>query len=344
MTTKSNKIYNCLDIAKFFFAICVIAIHTQPSLPNSLAIFLPLADPAFFAMSGFLLFSKIYSPLSAAGQEFDALYKYRNKMIKTYLAWSIVYLPLVIYEYVIWNTGIIKGILFYIKDFFCIGGASYSGHFWFILASIYGISLVIFFRKKQYSAEKIFILSILVLSIRYIIYYTYNGTFQAPLLTMIQQLISLTIRNGRILVGFYFLALSMVVTKYNEKIPSVLVWGVCIGAFLIDRVVNGNQVIGDICLSITAISFTIGLSRIILSDHKIYIWLRRTSLIMFYSHNIFIFIWLVLLNSNNEHGYGNTCFLFTITCTFILACMVNLIHEKVDKNSPARKLLQLLSL
>lgn len=340
----NNKIYNCLDIAKFFFAVCVIAIHTQLPLPSPLGMLLPLANPAFFEMSGFLLFIKISSHISSAGQEFDALNRYRSNMIKTYLVWSIVYLPLTIYEYVIYNTGIIKGILFYVKDFFCLGGHYYSGHFWFLLSSIYGISLIIFFRKKQYSTEKIFILSILALLIQYIIYYIANGTFQAPLLTMIQQLISLTIREGQFLVGFYFLALSMIVTKYNKKISSTLLWGFCIGAFLIFAVTNCNLLLSELCLSISAICLTIGLSRITLSDHKIYIWLRRTSLIMYYSHNIIIFIWLVLLNPNNENSYGNFCFLFTITCTSILACIVNLIYEKVDKNNPARKLLQLLSL
>ncbi len=343
MTTKNNITYNGLDIAKFFFAVCVIVIHTDLPLPASLSILLPLADPVFFAISGFLLFSKLLSP--STEHEFDIFNRYCVKMIKIYLAWSIVYLPISIYEYAIWNTGIIKGVLFYIRDFFCVGGHYYSGQFWFVLSCIYGIALISFLRKKQYSVEKILIFGIFALLFYCMIDdYIIKETFQTPLLTVIQQLISLTIRNGQLFVGFYYLVLSMVATKYNKKIPSILVWGVCIGAFLIYAATDCNLLITELCLSITAICLTIGLSRITLSDHKIYIWLRRTSLIMFYSHNFIVFIWLIALNPKNTHSFGSTCFLITLICTSILACIVNLIHEKLDKNNPVRKLLQLLSL
>lgn len=62
MATQNKATYNCLDIAKFLFAICVIAIHTQLSLPASLGKLRPLADPVFFTISGFLLFVKTAPP------------------------------------------------------------------------------------------------------------------------------------------------------------------------------------------------------------------------------------------------------------------------------------------
>lgn len=266
-------------------------------------------------------------------------------MIKIYLAWNIVYLPLAIYEYVIWDTGILKGIIFFIKDLFLRGGHYYSGHFWFILSCIYGIAFIHFLRKKQFSAGKILIFGFFALLALCIIdEYIVKGTFQTPLLMSFQQLIALTLRSGQLLAGFYYLALSMAVTKYNKKIPSCLVWAICTIAFLIYAFSNCNLFINELCLSITAICLTVGLSRITLTDRKIYIWLRRTSLVMYYSHNLFIFLWLDVFNPNHSHAIGNVCFLLTFICTFILGCIINLIHEKTDKNSPAMKLLRLLSL
>lgn len=339
----TNKTYNCLDIAKFFFAICVIAIHTQLPLPESIGQLLTLANPVFFAVSGYLLFIKLTPPPShtqSVKQESDIFNQYCVKMIKIYVAWNIVYFPIAIYEYVICNTGVIKGFLFYIKDFFCIGGHYYSGHFWFVLSCIYGVVLIKFFRKKQCSYEKILIFGITALLVKCLTDYIVQETFQTTLLSVIQQLISLTIRDGQLLVGFYYLALSMAVTKYQNKISNILIGLICVGAFMIYTTANSIQLVDELCLSIFAICLTIGLSRITLADHKIYIWLRRASLVMYYSHNLFAFIWIILLRRRP----GNTCFLITLICTWILACIVNLIHEKADKDNPAKKLLRLLSL
>lgn len=346
METK-NSTYNCLDILKFFFSICVIAMHTQLPLPESIGQLQGFAVPVFFALSGYLLFIKLTPPpttthttTQSAKQESDIFNRYCLKMVKIYVAWSVVYFPIAIYEYGLWNTGIKQGFLLYIKDFFFRGGHYYSGHFWFVLSCIYGIVLIKFFRYIRCSSEIILFFGIIALLINCLIDYITRETFQTTFFTAIQQLISLTIRDGKLFVGFYYLALSMAVTKYRNKFSNILIWSICIGAFMIYTTANGIQLVDELCVSITAIFLIIGLSRISLADHKIYIWLRRASSTMYYSHNLFIFVWIILL------GYepGNTCFLITLIFTLILACIVSLIHEKTDKNNLSRKLLQLLSI
>lgn len=337
----TNRSYYCLDIAKFIFAIFVIAIHTQPSLPEPIGQLQALAVPFFFAVSAFLLFIKLTPPyIQSAEQESNIFSRYCLKMIKIYVAWNIVYLPIAIYEYVLWHTGIIKGFLLYIKDFFCRGGHYYSGQLWFLLSCIYGIILISFFRKKHASPEKILFFGIIALLILCLTDYIAQGTFQTPLFIAIQKFISLTIRDGKLLAGFYYMALSMVVIKYHHKISSLFVWTFFLATFMIYPIANNIQLAAELCMSITVTCLTIGLSRITLSDRKIYRWLRRSSLVMYYSHNLFIFIWIILL----KRKPGNNCFLITVFCTLILSCTVNLIYEKTNKNSLAKKLLRLLSL
>lgn len=65
---KINKIYSSIDITKFFFAICIVVLHTEVYrlLSDNLSFFfekciLRLAVPFFFCISGFLLGEKLHS-------------------------------------------------------------------------------------------------------------------------------------------------------------------------------------------------------------------------------------------------------------------------------------------
>lgn len=65
---KINKTYSSIDITKFFFAICIVILHTEvyKLLPGNLSLLfekcvLRLAVPFYFCISGFLLSEKLHS-------------------------------------------------------------------------------------------------------------------------------------------------------------------------------------------------------------------------------------------------------------------------------------------
>ena len=137
MRTKRNE-YKSLDLFKFIFAILVVMIHAKPLLDvsdkanwffsNS---FLNLAVPFFFITSGFLLFEKLKS-LSDDADKKTAVKKYVGHLLKLYLIWSIIWLPLKLLG---WHTsgGIGKAdLLSWIQAFFLTGKTGDA--IWYLLA------------------------------------------------------------------------------------------------------------------------------------------------------------------------------------------------------------------
>ena len=96
---------NSLDIAKFIMAIFVICLHTHPF--RSIEPF-PLfeiitnsAVPFFFMASAFLLFQKFYH----SKMDLTIIKNYIKRMIKLYVIWNIIYLPISIYGYMFVDSG-----------------------------------------------------------------------------------------------------------------------------------------------------------------------------------------------------------------------------------------------
>ena len=91
---------------KFVRAIVVVAIHTRPELSFKSTFITELfealysiAVPFFFMDSGFLLFRKIELPLNKEGKV--RIKSYLKRMCKLYLVWTIFYLPLTIYKFLV---------------------------------------------------------------------------------------------------------------------------------------------------------------------------------------------------------------------------------------------------
>ena len=100
--------YNSIDLFRFICAIFVVMIHVNPFgnanrniifkyLDFGITQYLSrLAVPFFFITSGFFLYRKtVYSSFS-----FNNSKKYIRRILKLYILWSIIYLPLTIYDIV----------------------------------------------------------------------------------------------------------------------------------------------------------------------------------------------------------------------------------------------------
>ena len=123
---RSKQLYS-IDFIKFIMAICVVAIHTHPleTVTNNVVInnlyneFVNLAVPFFFMTNGYLLFQKVNT--NDMNETFSALKNFGVKMLKLYMIWNIVYLPLSVYPYIKFKETILKSILVYVRDFLLVG-------------------------------------------------------------------------------------------------------------------------------------------------------------------------------------------------------------------------------
>lgn len=338
--------YNFLDVVRFLFAICIVALHTEPTI-SALGtgieyIYTELVNlvvPTFFIISGFFLFRK------NAEYETGNLKKYIFTMTRRYLIWCIIYLPISIYEYILWDTGLIVGCVLFFKNLFLIGGHFYSRHLWYILSSVYGGILFLILRFKKASDKKLICAAIIVFLLQqlidYIVYENINITGQMESAAEhLAQLISLTIEDGTLLAGFPYLVLSFYIVKYERKISNKTAWISLFGMLILSKItlVFGiGRFVQNTLLLLKAAFLFIGISRIHLPDSEIYSILRRTSALIFFSHRLFIFAWVYVV-SNGTENFGNACFLFTLAGTMVLSCLIHFYY----KRNPNNRLLKLL--
>ena len=131
------------DLTKLILVLMVIAIHSN-FLPLLLYPWLRLAVPMFFVISSFLFFSKNKN-LSDLEKK-KHLKHYVIRLLKLYIFWFIVLLPVTIYLRRGWfNNGIYLGILKIITNLFL--GSTFIAS-WYIAAIIIGMLFINYFSDK----------------------------------------------------------------------------------------------------------------------------------------------------------------------------------------------------
>lgn len=154
--------FNGIDLMKFLGALLVIVIHTEPlSSYNSVIDFYldyalaRVAVPFFFLTSGYLFFRKMKEPLEDGQADRQVLFRYLKRILQIYLVWSVIYLPVHLYDlYRLKDFGVesvLELLLNYPFNFLFYG--SYE-HLWYLPALIASVALV-YFLLKHLSVGKI---------------------------------------------------------------------------------------------------------------------------------------------------------------------------------------------
>lgn len=325
-----RKKYNSIDLTKWIMAIFVIAVHTHPleSIQNSFIykiyeVMITMAVPFFFMASAYLLFYKMNGSYGD-DNNIQIINKYIIKMVKLYLIWNVVYFPLAVYGYVQDGDGILKSIAMYIRGFFFVGEQFYSWPLWYLLSTIYSMSLIKILLKKRLEEKYILILSIFVFIIAQIM--TYMVESQESLngiLYLFSQFIKLSIGNGRILTGFCYISIGMCIAKYKKSID----WKISLLASVITFAISVFYPNFISTLLLYIFFFFLVLS-IKMKDKKIYYYLRKSSTIMYFTHMLFFFAWSIKLGMGQKEGVNG--FIFTFICTVITSFAICIIQKKKE--------------
>lgn len=147
--------YSGIDLAKFICSILVVTIHIPPFGLNSpingyINCYLArLAVPFFFIASSFFLFSKCQK---TPGETASIVKQYLLRIIKLYLIWSLIYLPISLVQIYESNGGFsVLAIFDFIRQTLFVGSFV---HLWYLVALV--VSIILFslllsiFRKKEY--------------------------------------------------------------------------------------------------------------------------------------------------------------------------------------------------
>jgi len=137
------------DILKFVMSLVVISLHSSVAqlfptpVDNYVLNFQNLAVPIFFVISSLLFFQKI--GYSAGGSSKD-LWVYEKRLLKLYLLWSVIMIPVTLRYHNYFDYGFL-GFAFWIKDFFFDFTFLAS---WFFGALLVGMPIVFCMRNKPW--------------------------------------------------------------------------------------------------------------------------------------------------------------------------------------------------
>lgn len=129
-------------------AFAVVAIHAPEYLfpdqrvyPEAFKIFISLAVPYFFIVSGYFMMKKIDQRCDLTSKK-QYLLKRAKTLIKLYCYWLIVYLPLSLWGYFSSSDSIYLILSEYLRSVLISGGSLYAHQLWYIY-SLSIISLII---------------------------------------------------------------------------------------------------------------------------------------------------------------------------------------------------------
>lgn len=217
--------FKTIDVFKFIFAFCVIAIHVKPEMYSGYAVKLilnqifDLAVPFFFIASGYLLASRFNEDPE---NNQTIIRKHCKKVLFLYLKWEAIYFPLSLYGMLKSDETLANTIIDFIRRLIFVGEEYNSWHLWYLLASVYAFGILIILAKKPYS-KMISVLSVLAIAALIVALYVdaIRNTDQSMLhgLNIISRgVIDNTIISSRVLLGFVYIPVGMILFTYSMNV------------------------------------------------------------------------------------------------------------------------------
>lgn len=329
----SKTKYNSIDLGKFVMALCVIAIHTFPlqncTNPVILTIYdscMEAAVPFFCLATGYLLAVRMQWPYNSQ-ESIDIVRKYLLKIIKLYLIWSAIYFPLAVHNYIVTGRPFMLSVLNYVQGLVFVGEHYNSWMLWYLLSVIYALIFILICLKCRVSPYMILATGIIILFIGAGLDAMMSPEAVLPVsLLPLQKFISLTIANGRILRGAFYIPCGMVLTR---KKPNKWICGIVFFAAFAGRCLIGSGFIKSILVAVYAVALftvTVGIK---LKNSEWYPILRKTSTVMYFTH---MYIWTAYFSIVYVHfgktNYGADSFFATTTICLILAGVYICIRDK----------------
>lgn len=327
--TASEK-YNSIDLVKFIMAIFVVSIHTRPFINYSDGKFLniygrivELAVPFFFLASGFFLAIRMKSDFNR--KKTEEIVKYQLlKVIRIYIIWTIIYTPLAIWHYVTVKIALGKAVMLYIRGFLFIGEHYNSWPLWYLLSTIYSLSLIMIVLKLPNAKRNLLIMSIVFsfISIGFSALANYEGTQLT--LVVIRKLIIYSVANGRIFTGFIYMPIGMLLAStQTSRYLDCMLFSAC---FMCNVVIE-DSIISNYLLIMSSIALFNIIKGIKLKDKKIYPVLRYMSTSIYLIH---MYIWSFYYKIFYEKvTYGMDSFIVTSVVAVILSLGYLQVKRKV---------------
>ncbi len=214
----SPKNYQSIDLMKYIAALMVIGVHTKLFMPFSQLLNFAFANVLARIAVPFFFITSAYFLKRGIEHKTNYLQHYLLSLLKGYLIWSVLYLPVGI-NWIADNYDL----PFYLYPVALIVGLFYVGtyyHLWYIPALIIAILLVHWLLKKT-NYPTLFAAAILLYGFGSL--ETYYGLITNPtLLAIVNRYMALfiTTRNG-LFYGSIFVAIGFFLWDYQDKLHKI---------------------------------------------------------------------------------------------------------------------------
>lgn len=216
-------VYNGIDLFKFIMAIFVVAIHTQPLINCTNRILLKIyssivscAVPYFFLSSGFLLAKKMSDGFDKES-DLKCITLFIRKNVKLYVLWTLLYMPLTFYGYVVSGDSFVFCVAHFFRGLF-LTGTHYNSHMlWYLLATIYAGLAIRKLLINRYSILRIVAVGAVLFVVATIMdsFMEYDAESIRSVQLLIKALFG---GRGRLLAGLFYISLGMLLAKKKVKI------------------------------------------------------------------------------------------------------------------------------
>lgn len=300
---KSRQNYNAIDLTRFICAILVIMLHVPPfGVTDSGTVYHYLnfgirqyaartAVPFFFIAAGFFLFRKT-SP-----ESFDTgiIKKYVIRVLRLYLIWTVIYLPISAYRIYESGQGILYSVARYLRDLVFAGSFT---QLWYLKGLAVAVCITAVLVQRGVRPVRIlaaaFILYMIGLFAQswygFIVPLRESAPFVWKVLKLVRMVISTT-RNG-VFDGFLFVAIGMCFAYCDISVSrrlSFILFAVSMGLLFAEVfILESNHYVRahDMYLFLVPVAFFMfcAVRQVELSDSGIFKVLRVMSSLMFYTH------------------------------------------------------------
>lgn len=318
------KQYNSIDVGKLVMSIVVVAMHTynfeychNHVIQAVIHCVMQMAVPFFFISSGFLIAQKLNGPFYD-NANIQIIKTYMIHMIRLYLIWTILYMPLTVYHCLSEGISLREMAANFAVGFVLTGEQYNSWHLWFVLASIYAAVFILIAMRLKVSIEKV----IMVGCVIFIICAVMGGleSHYREGLPIVLALFYKACKFSKIMKGMFFMPVGILLAK--KKIPTPIAWpifliGVALSAFV---ATGALKILVD---GLTSIALFNAVESIVLPDSGAFFVLRKMSTVIFFIHMYVWSIYYMLVYGTKTTGVDS------FLCTTLISIVFSLVYVKV---------------
>lgn len=322
---------NSMDACKICMSIIVVSGHCHIILsyqPSAYIDFYELLRnctvPFFFLSTGYLVARKMFN-VHTADEKHLIITKTLKKTLRLFALWTIIYLPLAIYDACTNDFPLFQDIINYFILLVTLGWHYNSWMLWYLLSSMYALIMILTLIKRNFS-----IIQCVIAGSCFYLFGQFLDTIDSIqyISDTIKDMLGIMFPNTIIFKGFLYIPLGMLLFQYNKfsKFKGGLIF--LIATLLWLTLCNSYPFLQKDVAVLASTGLFIFVNSIILNDNKIYYKLRTASKFSYFTH---LWIWsIVCAILYGKITYGIEVFIITLVITLSLAIIyIKYFHNQI---------------